>query len=95
MFYSGTNLTGSFCTRAQALQSKSVTIQINAIGSSDFDVRLEESLDGLNWTPVLKSEQLATDSSAQPFTFKCVETRYVRACFTVRSGALDVEAFIR
>ena len=94
-FFEGFNLSGDFCTRAQALQARRVTVQINAIGSSDFDIFLEQSLDGVHWTQVVNSEVLNTDSSQQPFTFKCIETRFVRACFRVRSGALDVEAYIR
>lgn len=95
IFFQGENLSGDFCTRAQVLQSRSVTVQVNAVGSSDFDIFLEESLDGVNWTLVENSELNNTDSSRQPFTFKCLETRFIRACFRVRSGALDVEAFIR
>lgn len=94
-FFEATGLTGAFCTTPRALHGDEAVVQLNTVGSTDFDLEVQESLDQVNWTTIPSSVRSNEDASSGPFTWKCVKTRYVRICGQVNSGALDVEAFIR
>lgn len=94
LFFSQDNVSGSLCTNAKAVHGKSGIIQINAVGSTDFDIQLEVSLDGNKWVAPEQYKFASVDSSSQPFFFSCVKARYIRVCFEIRSGSLDIEAYL-
>lgn len=91
-FFSAEGLTGSFCSTPRALFGPTGVVQVNASGSTDFDLEVFESSDQIHWTTVEFSQNL--NSADQPFTYKCLENRYVKVCGEVYSGALDLEAFL-
>lgn len=94
-FFNGEGLTGEFCTSFFRTTKADSSLHVNATGSADFDIQVQISNDMKNWATHMASSRLEQSEGNSPFLYGLDHRyRYVRICFVVREGALDVEAFL-